>query len=182
MRPRTPALLAAALLLAAKLDAAPLPGLSRLGPATAVAGSAGRSEALKGGNGYEMGWELRFAPRRFRLFPRWLPAATPDAGFLASSRGIHYAYAGFRFEIPLGRRWMISPGTAAGLYDFGRGRGKRLGSPLQFRTGLELAYRLRTGDRIGLCLYHLSNAGLAHGNPGTESLVLTWTAALRPPR
>jgi hypothetical protein len=129
-----------------------------------------------------MGWELRFAPRRFRIFPRWLPDATPATGFIASSRGVLYAYAGLRFEVPLGGRWVLAPSTAAGLYDFGRGRGKRLGLPLQFRSGIELAYRLSSGDRIGLCLYHLSNGGLAHGNPGTESLAVTWDVGLRRPR
>jgi hypothetical protein len=41
-----------------------------------------------------------------------------------------------------------------------------------------VSYRLESGDRLGLSLYHLSNADLYHRNPGSESLVLSYTAAL----
>ena len=68
----------------------------------------------------------------------------------------------------------FSPGWAAGL--FHRSPDFDLGGPLEFRTSLELAYRLHGGSRLGLCLYHLSNAGLFTKNPGSESLVITYTA------
>ena len=44
---------------------------------------------------------------------------------------------------------------------------------------LELAYRLPGEARLGLCVYHLSNGGIYHLNPGSESLVLTYSARLR---
>ena len=49
----------------------------------------------------------------------------------------------------------------------------RLGQALEFRSGLELAYEMRSGWRVGLALYHLSNAGLARENPGSEGLVVS---------
>lgn len=150
----------------------------RPGPSEWVSGSAGASEVLDSVNALEAGLELRFAARRFRLLPRWLPDLIPTAGTMASSKGTLYAYGGFRFELPLGERWVLSPGTAAGLYY--RNRGKDLGGPVEFRSHLELAYRLPGSARLGLCFYHLSNAGLFDHNPGTESLVLTWTARLHP--
>ncbi|HSN88855.1 MAG TPA: acyloxyacyl hydrolase [Thermoanaerobaculia bacterium] len=45
---------------------------------------------------------------------------------------------------------------------------------VEFRSGVELAWRLNERSRIGLCLYHLSNGGLYDFNPGTESLILSY--------
>jgi hypothetical protein len=96
---------------------------------------------------------------------------------MASSRGVIYPYAGFRVDVPVGDRWVFSPGSAAGLYY--RDGGKNLGGALEFRSHVELAYRLPWDGRVGLCFYHLSNGGLFSFNPGTESLVLTYSARLR---
>jgi hypothetical protein len=147
------------------------------GPPQLVAANLGGFEVLDGVSAYEMGWELRFAQRRFHFLPRWIPELIPTAGAMASSRGVIYPYAGVRVDHPLGDRWMISPGTAAGLYY--RDHGKNLGGALEFRSHVELSYRLPGGSRVGLCFYHLSNGGLFDFNPGTESLVFTYSARLR---
>lgn len=147
------------------------------GPPTAVAANLGTFEVLDSVSAYEMGWEVRFAPRRFRLLPRWAPNLMPMSGVMATSRGGIYPYVGLRFEVPLGDRWVLGPGTAAGLYY--RADGKNLGGALEFRSHVELAYRLPWDGRIGVCFYHLSNGGLFDFNPGTESAVLTYTAKLR---
>ena len=74
----------------------------------------------------------------------------------------------------------MSPQWATGLYY--RSPEFDLGGPLEFRTSLELSYRLAGGAQVGACLYHLSNGGLFDRNPGSESLVLTYRAGLRPAR
>ncbi|HWM92327.1 MAG TPA: acyloxyacyl hydrolase [Thermoanaerobaculia bacterium] len=148
-----------------------------LGDPEAVSASTGAFEVRKRLDEYEVGWELRFAPRRFRLLPSWAPDVIPVAGAMASSRSILYTYAGFRMDIPLWERWVVSPGLGTGLYY--RGYGKNLGGALEFRSQIELAYRLPNEARLGLCLYHLSNAGLLGFNPGSESLVLTYSSRLR---
>ena len=150
-----------------------------LGTPEYVSASTGTFEVRKTLDEYETGWEVRFAPRRFRLLPRWAPDLIPVAGAMATSRGILYAYGGFRMEIPLGERWVGSGGWAPGLYYPGAGDGKDLGGVLEFRSHLELAYRLRNESRVGLCLYHLSNGHLFSFNPGSESLVLTYSTRLR---
>ena len=150
-----------------------------LGPPESVSASTGAFEVRKTLDEYETGWEVRFAPRRFSLLPRWAPDLIPVTGAMATSRGILYAYGGFRMEIPLGDRWVGSGGWASGLYYPGDGDGKDLGGAFEFRTHLELAYRLPGESRLGLCLYHLSNAHLFSFNPGSESLVLTYSARLR---
>jgi hypothetical protein len=146
------------------------------GPPVAIGATAGRFSALRGDPGYEAGWELRFAPRRFRWLPRAVPDLSPTAGAMATGQGSLYAYGGFRFDLPLGKAWTVSPQWAAGLYYWNGGRD--LGGALEFRSSIELSRRITARSRFGLTLYHLSNAGLYSRNPGSESLVLTYSARL----
>lgn len=138
--------------------------------------SAGQFDVFNKGNGVEVGWELRFAPRRLRFLPEFVPELAPIAGAMGTSQGTLYAYGGFRLDIPLDERWMLSPSAAGGFYHRGtRGQGKDLGGPVEFRTGFELSVRLGERSRLGLALSHLSNGGVFNLNPGSESLVLTWS-------
>lgn len=139
----------------------------------AIGASAGRFSALRGIPGYEVGWELRFAPRRFRWLPRAVPELSPTAGAMATAQGSLYVYGGFRWDLPLGDAWRLTPQWATGLYYWDGGRD--LGGALEFRSGIELSRRISAQSRLGLALYHLSNAGLYSRNPGTESLVLTYS-------
>lgn len=141
-----------------------------------IAGNAGQFDVFNKGKGVEGGWELRFAPRRFPPMPRFLPDVIPMTGAMATSRGTLYVYGGFRWEVPLGKRWVASPNWAAGVYYRDRKEdSKDLGGAIEFRSGLELSYVLGERSRLGLCLYHLSNAGIYDFNPGSESLVLTFS-------
>jgi lipid A 3-O-deacylase len=138
-----------------------------------IAVSAGQFNALNQEATYETGWEACFAPRRFRWLPRFVPDISPAVGGMATSRGTLYVYGGFRLDLPLGKAWRVGLQEAAGLYyhDFGR----NLGGSLEFRSGFELSRRIGWRSRVGLLVYHLSNAGFYGRNPGTESLVLTFT-------
>ena len=169
----------ALLLGAVSLKAEPSPWV--LGAPQRVVASSGVFETLMPGGSYEIGAEIQFAPRRLQFLPGFVPEIIPAAGVIAIAEGSFYAYGGFRFEIPLGERWMLNPNWAAGLY-YHRPGGFDLGGPLELRSGVELAYRLPDSSRLGLCIYHLSNAGFFDNNPGSESLVLTYSASLRRPR
>jgi hypothetical protein len=147
-----------------------------LGWPESVAASSGVFDPFVDRSTYEIGSEFRFAPRRFSFLPAFVPELVPTAGLMARAQGSLYAYGGFRADLPLGERWTFSPGWAAGL--FHRSPDFDLGGPLEFRTSLELAYQLPGGSRLGLCLYHLSNAGLFSRNPGSESLVVTYSAGV----
>jgi hypothetical protein len=145
-----------------------------------IAVSAGQHNVLDGaGEGNTAGAELRFAPRRFTFLPRIVPALAPVGGLLVASRGSLYVYGGFQADIALGERWVASPGFAAGI--FHRGSGQELGGPVEFRSAIELAYRFSDASRLGLSLSHLSNGGLYGRNPGSESLVLVWSARFNRP-
>jgi len=164
-------------LVAQAVPLAAFPYPRHLGAPQSVAANSGVFDPFVPGGSYEIGTELRFAPRRFRLLPERLPAAVPTAGIIADAQGSLYVYGGLRLDFLLGARWILSSGWAAGLYD--RSPQFDLGGPFEFRTNVELAYRLPNGSRVGLCLYHLSNAGLYVRNPGSESLVLSYSAGLR---
>jgi lipid A 3-O-deacylase len=152
--------------------------VSPLGAAPAAMSMfAGEHNVLDGGDGKTAGAEVLFALRRFHFLPRLVPPLAPVGGLLVASRGSLYVYGGVRADIQLGKRWVATPGFAAGI--FRRGSGQDLGGPVEFRSSIELAYRFGDGSRLGLNLSHLSNGGFYDRNPGSESLVLVWSAGFK---
>lgn len=159
-----------------------LAGASRLAadpapPAPAFAVYAGRFEFLSEDTN-EAGLEWRWAPRRFRGQPRWLPDFQPIAGAMATSKSDFYVYGGIAAPIPISRdgRWVATPSFAPGIYS--RGQGKDLGGPVEFRSAIGVTYEVLPRTWAGLTFYHLSNGVLYHHNPGNESLVLTFVHLL----
>jgi lipid A 3-O-deacylase len=96
---------------------------------------------------------------------------TPHIGFMATSDGGTYGYGGIGVDIFLGRRVVMTPSFTVGIY--GNGGGKDMGYPLEFKSGLEVAYRFDNYARLGLSFHHISNAGLDERNPGEETLAVT---------
>jgi len=47
-----------------------------------------------------------------------------------------------------------------------------LGSPIEFRSSLEVSRRIVSPVRLLVSFSHLSNGGLTHHNPGVETLML----------
>lgn len=89
----------------------------RLGAPQTIVASSGLFEPIVGdGKSYEIGAELRFAPRRLPVLPRFVPDLMPTVGVIASAQGALYAYGGLGVDIPLGERWTFSPGTGMGFY------------------------------------------------------------------
>ncbi len=139
----------------------------------AVEVSGGVHEVLGEGDVAEAGVELLGGPLQLPGLPRFVPDPAPIGGFMAAGDGSVYAYGGFRLDFPLTRRFTVSPNWAVGLYD--KGDGRDLGGALEFRSALDLAFRVSRRAAVGLSFYHLSNAGIYDLNPGTESLVVTWS-------
>lgn len=107
------------------------------------------------------GMEYRFNDRFHGL--------RPTVGALANADGASYGYAGINWDLPLGFvPIVITPGVVAGAYR--QGSSKDLGYGLEFRSSLEVTYRMKSGYRVGAAISHLSNAGLGDSNPGTETL------------
>jgi hypothetical protein len=107
--------------------------------------------------------------RRFLLFK-------PMAGLMVTGEAGFYGYGGILMDLYFGRRWVLTPSFAVGAYE--DGDGKDLGGTLEFRSAIELGYRLDDRARLGLAFDHISNASIYNDNPGTESLVLIYAIPL----
>ena len=68
--------------------------------------------------------------------------------------------------------FFFTPNFGVGYYN--DGSGKKLGNEIQFRTGLEISYKLSNNNRIGLSFSHISNANLGDKNPGVEVLSISY--------
>jgi len=105
-----------------------------------------------------------------------LPIFSPFIGASVTTLGGTYVYGGFGFDINIGPSWVLNPNFAVGNY--GPGSGTKLGSSIEFRSGLEIDYRLWDQARIGLAIQHMSNAGISRHNPGEESVTLIYAVPL----
>ncbi|MDX1588911.1 MAG: acyloxyacyl hydrolase [Oleiphilaceae bacterium] len=114
---------------------------------------------------YEL--QYRFAPRTpYRLVPSLSIAwANNDANYLAAE---------LRRDFRLNGPWLLTPSFGVGR--FNNRLNLDLGKALEFRSGLELSYQSDAGYRLGAAIFHLSNGSLSDKNPGTETLVVTFTS------
>jgi len=88
-----------------------------------------------------------------------------------------YVTSGLFKDLDLSKHWCITPGFSLGLY--GERDGMNLGSPLEFKSSLEISYKTSSQRRIGLRISHISNGGLDEHNPGAEMLSLFFTFPVR---
>ncbi len=118
----------------------------------------------------DQGAEFRLEYRHDKKFWIFKPFGT----VASVSNGMTFVGAGVLIDAYFGRRWVVTPSFAPTLW-----RGKTddldLGHTIEFRSQLEVAYRLDDRSRVGLSFSHYSNAGLGDSNPGTESLILNYS-------
>lgn len=130
-----------------------------------IALSAGMFEVFENNNSAEFGAEYRFSPQLWDL--------VPAVGIAANTDGAYWAHAGLRYDFNLGEKFILTPQLAIVGYE--DGGSIDLGSGFLFRSGLELGYRLSATSKLALTLYHMSNADLAKHNPGSESLIVSYS-------
>jgi len=95
----------------------------------------------------------------------------PAAGVLTSSTGGAYLYSGIVADIPLPGTFQLSPGFAPGVV---LAKGDRdLGSPIEFRSSVELSVNPVESFRLGVAFSHISNGRLGYRNPGVELLMFS---------
>lgn len=97
----------------------------------------------------------------------------PWAGIEATSDGAVYGVGGVLVDLFFGRRIVITPSFGTGAYF--DGDGKDLGSTIEFRSQVEVAYRFNDRSRLGLAIGHISNASIGDDNPGTEIVTLYYS-------
>jgi hypothetical protein len=101
----------------------------------------------------------------------------PFVGVFGTAKGAFYGYGGFGFDINLFEKFVATPTAAVGY--FTHGTGIDLGAHTEFRTGAELDYRFDNLSRLGIGMYHISNAGIGKSDPGAEFVTLVLTMPLR---
>lgn len=154
---------------------APHAAHAQAAPSLLVLG-AGATDVLEGGKraAADLRLEYRAGLSLLPFAERFL-AVRPWAGLEGTSRGSVWGGAGLLLDIPI---WRFSLVPQVGVGAYGQGRGKALDSPLEFRTGVELAYRFDDGSRVGAMFTHMSNAGIARRNPGTEAVIVSYQIPL----
>ncbi len=136
-------------------------------PALAGGTSVGLSSGqygLRAGLPHEVGVQVEVRPPW-----QWGPLR-PVVGALAGSSGGGYLFTGLVLELPLPGGVQVSPGLGSGIV---LSQGQRdLGSPIEFRSSIELSRELVPPVRLVISFSHLSNGGLSHHNPGVETMML----------
>ncbi len=97
-------------------------------------------------------------------------------GLLWAEQNNKYLFWGLKRDWSLSPSWIFSTGLSTGLYD--NSGNIDLGYTIQFKTELTLAYQLKNQHRLGFSLSHLSNSRLSELNPGTELLMVNYTAPI----
>lgn len=100
----------------------------------------------------------------------------PLAGYMTSADEAHYVYGGVVSDFYLTDSIIFSLQSGIGYYE--QGDGKDLGHEIEFKSAAEIAWQFSNRSRLGLQLYHLSNAGIDKKNPGTEILGISYTIPL----
>ena len=137
---------------------------------------AGATDVLEGGKRAAADLRLEYRAGLSLLpFTEPLLAVRPWAGIEGTSRGSVWGGTGLLLDVPIGRFSLV---PQAGLGGYEQGGGTNLGSSLEFRTGLELAYRFQDGSRLGIEFTHMSNAGIARHNPGMQAITVSYQIPL----
>lgn len=114
--------------------------------------------------------------RRWGEFEAW--RFKPFAGIGATGRRSLYVYGGLRLDMNLVAKLNVEPSLAVAGYF--HGGGKDLGSPVEFRSGIDVNWRFADGLRLGLAYHHFSHWILfGSNNPGTEILAITLAVPVR---
>lgn len=88
-----------------------------------------------------------------------------------------FAGFGIGFEMKMLRHIVIAPSFMPGLYI--KGSGRNLGYPIEFRSCFDLAYEWNCGWRLGVQVFHISNASLGRRNPGMNVHLLVLSIPLK---
>ena len=81
--------------------------------------------------------------------------------------------AGIFSDFALGSHIVLTPSIGIGAWY--RSGGLDLGSVVEFRSQLELAYRFDDGMRLGVAFSQISNAGIGDHNTGAEIATLYYS-------
>ena len=96
---------------------------------------------------------------------------SPITGFMMTADSTAYFYTGVQAEYKIGKLNLI-PSFSPGLYSMGNG--KDLGSPLEFKSEVQLSINLLPGTKLGYSKSHISNGDFGEKNPGADSYMFNF--------
>jgi hypothetical protein len=89
--------------------------------------------------------------------------------------GVRYVNASLYFKVYESKRFVVGIESGPGYLNTGR---EILGNSLEFRSMVELQFKLTDRQRVGIDYCHYSNASTGSINPGSESLRFFWAIRL----
>ena len=101
----------------------------------------------------------------------FLGKLSPVTGGFLTENSAAYLYTGVQAEYELGFL-TITPSFAPGYYH--EGDGKDLGSPLEFKSEIQMTFNLSDSTHLGMSYNHISNANLGTKNPGANSYMFNF--------
>ena len=101
----------------------------------------------------------------------FLGKISPITGFMITDNTDTYFYTGVQAEYKIGKL-NLTPSFSPGIYTVGDG--KDLGSPLEFKSEVQLSVDLLPGTTLGYSQSHISNADLGDKNPGADSYMFNF--------
>ena len=96
----------------------------------------------------------------------WLGRISPTSGAFVTGKNSIYLYTGIAADYNLGPI-SISPSFAPGYYE--AGDGKKLGSPLEFKSEVKIGLDLFKNSNLGYSYSHISNNDWGNVNPGSDN-------------
>ncbi len=98
----------------------------------------------------------------------------PLIGFLGTDESAYYGYFGLSVDLYFAKCkcFVLTPSLAVGAYE--DGDQIRMGNTIEFRSGGDFTYRFRNNVRVGVGVFHVSNAGLGYRNPGSEQVIFKY--------
>jgi len=101
----------------------------------------------------------------------FLGKISPITGGFLTENSAFYLYSGVQAEYNLGLL-TFTPSFAPGYYNYGDG--KDLGSPIEFKSEVQLTFNLSESSHLGMSYNHISNASLGDKNPGANSYMFNF--------
>ena len=96
---------------------------------------------------------------------------SPVTGGLITGDNSMYIYSGVQADYEFGSL-KLTPSFTPGIYS--QGDGKDLGSPIEFKSEIQLSFDLTKNTIFGMSYNHISNASLGDKNPGANSYMFNF--------
>ena len=101
----------------------------------------------------------------------FLGKISPITGGFVTEKSAFYLYSGAQAEYDVGLV-TITPSFAPGYYSIGNG--KDLGSPIEFKSEVQVSLNLSETTEFGMSYNHISNASIGEKNPGANSYMINF--------